>query len=115
MRSVRPYEVDYLLTDPEETLQLRFADDGEDNGPKSFEARRTMQRAGRLDGFCALFTVTFDEENAFSTFQDQQRTHWSTPNFRVDLRECKEGNVLDFRMRIDDIRSMEFSRAEASE
>ena len=95
MRSIRSHEIDYLLTAPEKLYSCDLQTMGRDDVPKSFEARRTIQRDGRLD-----------DDNAFSTFPDQKRTHWSTPNFRVEPRECKKGDVVDFRMRIDDIRSM---------
>ena len=35
------------------------------------------------------------------------RTHWSTPNFRVEQRAVRKGDVLDLRMKLDDIRSMD--------
>ena len=66
-----------------------------------------MQRDGYLDGFCVFFTVKFDDDNAFSTFPDCKPTHWSTPNFRVERRAVRRGDVLDLRMKFDDIRSMD--------
>src|SRR5262249_7065883 len=107
VRSIRPYEIDYLLTDPVKLYSCDLQTMGKDDVPKSFSARQTVQRDGRLDGFCLFFTVAFDDENGFSTFPDQKRTHWSTPNFRVEPRMCSKGEILDFRMKIDDIRSME--------
>jgi len=113
-RSIRPYEIDYLLTEPEKLYSCDVQTMGRDDLPTSFEARRTVHRDGRLDGFCLFFTAAFDDDIAFSTFPDQRRTHWSTPNFRVEPRMCKKGDVLDFRMKIDDIRRIGSWKVEAS-
>ena len=57
VRSIRPYEIDYLLTDPEKLYSCDIQTMGKDDMPKEFRARRTVQRDGRLDGFCLFFTV----------------------------------------------------------
>ena len=41
------------------------------------------------------------------------RTHWSTPNFRVEQRAVRKGDVLDLRMKFDNIRSMDSWSIEA--
>ena len=107
VRSIRPYEIDYLLTDPEKLYGCDIQTMGKDDIPKEFRVRRTVVRDGRIDGFCLFFTIVFDEDNTFSTFPDHRRTHWSTPNFRIEPRVCRKGDVLDFRMKIYEIRSME--------
>jgi predicted RNA methylase len=107
VRSIRPYEIDHLLTDPEKLYSCDLQRMAKDDVPKAFHARRTVQRDGRLDGFCLFFTVAFDDDNSFSTFPDCRPTHWPTPNFRVEPRSCRKGDMLDFRMTIGDIRTME--------
>ena len=107
VRSIRPYEIDFLLTEPEKLYSCDLQTMGKDDLPKELRARKAVVRDGQLDGFCLFFTAAFDDENSFSTFPDRRRTHWSTPTFRVEPRMCRTGEVLDFRMKIDDIRSME--------
>lgn len=114
VRSIRPYEIDILLTDPERLYACDLQTMGKDDIPKELRARRTVQRDGHLDGFCVFFTIIFDDDNAFSTFPDCKRTHWSTPHFRVERRACRKGDVLDLRVKFDDIRSMDSWSIEVS-
>jgi len=113
VRSIRPYEIDCLLTDPQPLFACDLQTMGRNDVPKELRATKIVRRNGQMDGVCLFFIASFDDEISISTFPHLRRTHWSTPIFRITPRRVREGETLELRMKIDDIRSMESWTVEA--
>ncbi len=70
--------------------------------PRSISYRGTVKRDGVLDGFCLGFEVIFDEEISFSPLKRQ--TSWAVPLLRVEAKEYKRGDSIEFNLTIGDFR-----------
>jgi protein arginine N-methyltransferase 1 len=96
--------VDYLLADPSpvwvtDLQTVKIADQ-----PHRLEFTRTVNRAGRLDGFCIYFSAAFDDELSFTTEPLKGTTQsWSIPMFRVEARQVNVGDTINVAIEMADI------------
>ena len=80
-----------------------------DVGTSSGVLSRTGSRTSSSTRCTAPSSIRPGRSTSSSTSRSAAR---STPNFRVEPRMCRKGDILDFWMSIDDIRSMESWRIE---
>jgi hypothetical protein len=80
--------------------------------PREISYKRPAVRKGRLDGFCAYFTASFDDEISLTTdpFFENRAVNWPLRFFRVDSREYEPGETVEFNMQIDDLEQPETYR-----
>lgn len=91
--------IDYFLCDaaPVLAFDLNEIEDPAEI-PTTIPVVRTVRRSGTLDGFCVYFRVIFDHEVSFDTSPFSPRTHWSNSLFRVEARQCLEGEILAYTL-----------------
>ena len=101
---IKPYHLEQFLCDPEAVVSFDLETIKESDLPNTIRYLRTVRRDGRLDGFCLYFKAIFDDEIFFSNSPMSKNTSWAIPLLRVESRECKRGDVVEFGLTIDDIR-----------
>jgi protein arginine N-methyltransferase 1 len=107
LRMTQAQAVERLLADPEAVYACDLMTMEPEELPRELRFRKRVVRAGRLDAVCLFFRAIFDEEIAFATFPHDKRTHWSTPSFRLEPRECRAGEVLEVELVIGDVRHLD--------
>lgn len=105
-KNVKPCEIDYLLCKPVKVFSLDLETVEEQDIPKTLNYRKTVIRDGRMDGLYLYFKVIFDDEIFFDTSPLSRNTSWRIWVFRVESREFKKGDVLEFNWVIDDIENI---------
>jgi protein arginine N-methyltransferase 1 len=96
--------VDYLLADPAPVWTTDLETVAIVDQPHHIEFTRTVNRAGRLDGFCTYFNAIFDDELSFTTQPLKSATQsWSIPLFRVEARQLSVGDRINFSLEMTDI------------
>ncbi len=105
-KDVRPCEVNYLLCNPGKVLSLDLETVEKKDIPKTLNYRKTVIRDGRMDGLYLYFKVIFDDEIYFDTSPLSRNTSWRIWVFRVESREFKKEDVLEFNWVVDDIENI---------
>jgi protein arginine N-methyltransferase 1 len=105
-KDVKPCEVNYLLCKPGKVLSLDLETVEKKDIPKTLSYRKTVIRDGRMDGLYLYFKIIFDNEIFFDTSPLSRNTSWRIWVFRVEAREFKKGDVLEFDWVIDDVENI---------
>jgi len=95
--------VDYFLCRPEGVLWIDLETIQANEIPKRIQYVRTVERDGRLDGFCAYFTVIFDDEIRFSRSPLDLPTPWGQKLFRVESKYYKKGDRIEFSLIMENV------------
>lgn len=102
-RLIRSYEVSHLLCLPEPLLTLDLETVKAGELPRRLRYTRTVQRAGRLDGFCVFYRASFDEETSFSASPLREQNPSPMMLLRVDSRDFSEGQELSFELELQEL------------
>lgn len=97
--------IDFFLTEEEPVLTF----DLEKEKPKLpgyLEASREVKKTGRLDGYVVYFEAEFDEKNKITTFPPGNKTHWSNILIRKEARNYREGDTVDIRVSVEDLKKI---------
>lgn len=95
--------VDFFLCEPQPimTFDLNELDDAS-MVPMHWQANRTIERAGGLDGFCLYFRADFGEGIQLDTRPGY--THWPNRLFRMPRVEYAAGDEIRYSVDVGDIR-----------
>jgi protein arginine N-methyltransferase 1 len=103
-RFITPDAVDYFLCEPKMALFIDLDTMRSiEEVPKQIHYVRTIVRDGRVDGFCVYFKVIFDEEIGFSTSPFGSTTSWGYLLLRVESKEYRTGDSIEFSLVIDNV------------
>lgn len=105
---LKPHQVHHFLCQPKAVLTFDLATLRKEDIPTTLHYRRAVTTSGRLDGFCLYFKAIFDDEISFTTGPVQgglPHTHWSIPLYRVEATEQRPGDLLEFTLRMEDLRN----------
>ncbi len=106
--TIKPQQVRQLLCQPKAVLTFDLATLRQEDIPATLHYRRVVTTGGRLDGFCLYFKAIFDDEISFTTAPVRAgtlHTHWSLPLYRVEATTQRPGDVLEFTLRLADLRN----------
>lgn len=106
--TIKPHQVQRLLCQPKAVLTFDLATLRKEDIPATLHYRRVVTTEGRLDGFCLYFKAIFDDEISFTTAPVRAgmlHTHWSIPLYRVEATPQHPGDVLEFTLRMADLRN----------
>lgn len=92
-----------LLSDPEPAMTVDLMTVQPRSVPRSLSVRRTITRAGRMDGFCLYFVAHFDETTSFTNSPEAPRTHWQIPLLRTPARRVEVGDEVSIRLTMPEI------------
>lgn len=104
IRWMNPLEVDYLLCEPDPIYRLDLSSVRIADLPTSFDLKKRVTRAGRMDGLMLYVKVIFDDDIWFDTSRETLTPSWGNRLFRFPLRELRVGDELAIRVRMPDIR-----------
>jgi protein arginine N-methyltransferase 1 len=98
MQRMESHSSDYFLCVPAPLIDfdlnaIRCSDDL----PRSQTARKTVVRAGTLDGISIYFRALLDDGISFDTSLESPHTNWKQFVFRVPQREMREGDVVSLK------------------
>jgi protein arginine N-methyltransferase 1 len=96
-------QYDRLLAEPQPAITFDLTTLQPDDLPRSLSVRRTVSRAGRLDGFCLYFVARFDDMTSFSNSPEATPTHWMIPWLRTPARTVQVGDVVSLELTMPDI------------
>lgn len=94
-RMIWPEDAAYFLCDPEEVLSLDLSTARPDSVPRKLNFRKTLVRAGAIDGFCMYFRIRFDHDLSIDNSPFSRRTSWFCHLFRVERAFLDKGDLLD--------------------
>ena len=97
------HEYDHFLCASEPVLRCDLDTAEAGDLTRSFQFRRTVQTAGRVDGICVHFVARFDEEISISTSPFADRTCWRVPLLRVAARHYEVGEVIEVALDAADL------------
>jgi len=95
--------VDYSLCSPEGVLSIDLETIQTNELPKGIQYVRTVEKDGRLDGFCVYFRVIFDEEIRFSRSPFDLPTPWGQVLLRVESKDYKRGDQIELSFIMDNV------------
>jgi protein arginine N-methyltransferase 1 len=93
-RSIRSYEVSHLLCEPEPLLTFDLETLKPAALPRYLQLRRSVVRAGRLDGLCVFYRAAFDLDTSFSVSPQRGLNPAPLMLLRVDPRDFAQGEPL---------------------
>lgn len=106
--TIKPHQVERFLCQPKAIFTFDLATLRKVDIPTTLHYRRMVTTGGRLDGFCLYFNAIFDDQISFSTVPvraGKAHTHWSIPLYRVEASAQRPGDVLEFTLRLNDLRN----------
>ena len=106
-RLTYPIEVDHFLCNPGKLVSFDLEKDRKGDLPRKVGYRKKVVKDGRLDGFSAYFVAKFDEEITFSNSPLSPRTSWGVPFFRVESKNYRQGDSIEFEITMGDIETVE--------
>ena len=100
-----PASVEYFLCDPQPIYTFNLQTINPGDIPNDLEFSRVVRHAGRLDGLIVYFQCAFDEDIVMTTGPFQNRaTSWKYCLLRIDSMFYKEGDILHFQLKTDELR-----------
>jgi protein arginine N-methyltransferase 1 len=102
-RYLRWGALEHFLCDPTPLLSVDLNEISDARQiPSRFEVSRKVVRCGSLDGLCLYFRVIFDGETSFDTSPARAPTHWGNRLFRMEAKNCQQGDTLSYRIVMED-------------
>ena len=102
-RGINHYQIEKLLSEGASGFACDLEKIEPNEAPKRISLRHTIDIDGRLDGYAVYFTVNFDDDISFSTHPMGLNTNWAGRLLRVESRNLRKGQHIDFNMNIKDI------------
>lgn len=100
---VWPYQVKQLLCDAQKLFSIDLETMKKDDVPKTLRYAKKVVRDGRLDILGIYFRVNFDDEISFDTSPLSPRTHFENVCVRLEGKEVRKGDVIEFDWAFEDI------------
>jgi type I protein arginine methyltransferase len=97
-----PGDVASFHCDPDSVFSVDLLTIDPKSLPKVLKFRKTVVKAGPMDGFCLYFKIRFDEEIVIETSPFAKPTHWSSQLFRTERVYLNESDVLAVELHIGD-------------
>ena len=121
-RNISPFIVEKMLSTDESVFTFDLEKIEQHDIPKRIQLTRTIKEDGRLDGFAVYFKANFDDEIFFSNSPVGLNTNWVGRLLRVESKNLRKGQSIEFDMGIEYINnpdswrwSVKYSEAKPSE
>jgi protein arginine N-methyltransferase 1 len=102
-RSIRSYEVEHLLCEPEPAFAFDLETMKAGTLPQRIQYTRPVVEEGRLDGFCVFYKAAFDAELSFSATPLRGQNPMGMMLLRVDSREFERFQPLCLDLELPDV------------
>ena len=102
-RGIDRYQVEKMLSEGSSAFTCDLEKIERGDAPKRIKLSRTIDTDGRLDGYAVYFTVNFDDDISFSTHPLGPNTNWVGRLLRVESRNVRQGQQIEFNMSMGDI------------
>ncbi|MBN1208405.1 MAG: class I SAM-dependent methyltransferase [Myxococcaceae bacterium] len=102
-RLIRSYEVSHLLCEPEPAFTFDLETVKLGDLPRHLGLNRTVQREGRLDGFCVYYRAAFDADTSFTVSPERGHNPAPLMLLRVDSRDFTRHQSIRMELELPEL------------
>jgi protein arginine N-methyltransferase 1 len=107
LKQLRAHSVERMLATPEPLFEFDLENVRPGTIPKSFDYRRTIAKAGRLDGLCFYWQAMFDDDIVLDTHPqaEDRPNHWPNLLYRTKAELVSDGQEIEYDIVLQDLTS----------